>query len=68
MKNLTKHHNKHIKEVYGENCFNDKDFNMNYGWSTDDGSITTKIYNKKGHQYLTTYFILGKYVYDCGKL
>ena len=41
---------------------------MNYGWATDDNSITTKIYKKDGNEFLTTYQIGKKFVYDSGKL
>ena len=65
MKNLTRHHDKHLKQQFGKDCF-DK-LKMNYGWCTDDGSITTKIYNPKGYpHYLTTYNIMGRYSYDTG--
>ena len=66
MKSLTKHHDKHLKEVFGKDCF--QKTRMNYGWSTEDHSITTKIYNKKGYHYLTTYNIGGRYSYDTGIL
>ena len=39
-----------------------------YGWATDDNSITTKIYKKDGNEFLTTYQIGKKFVYDSGKL
>lgn len=65
MKNLIKHHDKHLKHVFGKDCF-DK-LSMNYGWSTEDYSITTKIYNIEGYpHYLTTYNIGGRYSYDTG--
>jgi hypothetical protein len=68
MKRLSNYHTKHLKEVYGEGIFFDKKFHMNYGWGVDDDSITTKIYKKGGNEFLTTFFVEGRYVYDCGKL
>jgi len=68
MKKLSNYHTKHLKEVYGDGIFQDKNFAMNYGWCTDDDSITTKIYKKDGHEYLTTYYNRGQYIFDNGKL
>ena len=72
MRQLSNHHTKHLKEVYGEGVFDQKPFHatiyMNYGWATDDNSITTKIYKKDGNEFLTTYQIGKKFVYDSGKI
>ena len=68
MTRIASHHNKHLKEVYGETIFTDENFRMNYGWATDDNSITTKIYKKGGNEFLTTFYNGSKFVYDSGKL
>ena len=68
MSKIVEHHNDHLKEVYGDGIFQDKNFLMNYGWCTDDYSITTKIYKEKGNEFLTTYQIGRNFVYDSGKL
>jgi len=68
MSKIAEHHNDHLKEVYGDGIFLDKNFHMNYGWCTDDHSITTKIYKKGGNEFLTTHQIGRKFVYDSGKL
>jgi hypothetical protein len=68
MSSLIKHHNNHLKKVYGERCF--QDVPMNYGWCTDDNSITTKIYKptKLGDEFLTTIQIGRKFVFENGNL
>ena len=68
MTRIANHHNKHLKEVYGETIFTNENFHMNYGWATDDNSITTKIYKKGGNEFLTTFYNGSKFVYDSGKL
>ena len=68
MSKIVEQHNDHLKEVYGDSIFEDKNFFMNYGWCSDDYSITTKIYKEKRNEFLTTYQIGRKFVYDSGKL
>jgi len=68
MRRLSNYHTKHLKQTYGDDIFEDVNFHMNYGWCTDDDSITTKIYKKSGHEYLTTYYNRGQYIFDSGKL
>jgi hypothetical protein len=43
---------------------------MNYGWCTNDNSITTKIYKptKLGDEFLTTIQIGRKFVFENGNL
>jgi len=65
---LADKHSSHLKKVYGKGIFLDKNFHMNYGWCTDDDSITTKIYLKSGNEYLTTYYNGGQYLFDSGIL
>jgi len=65
---LADKHSGHLKKVYGDGIFLDKNFFMNYGWCSDDDSITTKIYQKSGSEYLTTYYNRGQYLFDSGKL
>ena len=65
---LADKHSNHLKEVYGKGIFLDKNFFMNYGWVTDDDSITTKIYQKSGSEFLTTFYNRGKYGFENGKL
>lgn len=67
MTKITNYHSKHLKQVYGETIFTDENFFMNYGWATDDNSITTKIYKKGGNEFLTTFYD-GGYKFECGKL
>ena len=67
-KKLIQSHNEHLKTVYGKNIFLDKNFHMNYGWAEDDESICTKIYKEGGHEYLSTFYKLGVYGFECSKL
>ena len=53
-KELHQAHDKLIKKVYGEDCFERKNFHINYGWSTTDHTICSKVYNKKGNAFVHT--------------
>ena len=65
---LREEHNRHLKEVYGEDIFTNKELPINYGWGEDEESICTKIYKESGHEFLSTFYSRGVYDYDCGKL
>jgi len=67
-KKLIESHNAHLKTVYGDDIFTNKDKPINYGWSEDDYSICSKIYKKGGHECLSTYFNKGRYDYECSEL
>jgi len=67
-KKLIESHNEHLKTVYGDDIFTNKDKPINYGWSEDDYSICSKIYKKGGHECLSTYFNKGRYDYECSEL
>ena len=65
---LRTEHNKHLKEVYGDDIFTNKDKPINYGWGEDEQSICTKIYKEGGHQYLSTFYNKGRYDYECDEI
>jgi hypothetical protein len=67
-KKLIESHNAHLKTVYGDDIFTNKEKPINYGWSEDDYSICSKIYKKGGHECLSTYFNKGRYDYECSEL
>jgi len=67
-KKLIESHNTHLKNVYGDDIFTNKEKPINYGWSEDDYSICSKIYKKGGHECLSTYFNKGRYDYECSEL
>jgi len=55
-KKLIEEHDKAIKLRWGKDCFLNKKFAINYGWSETDNAICSKIYLKSGHQVLDTWF------------
>ena len=67
-KKLIESHNQHLKNVYGDDIFTNKEKPINYGWAEDDYSICSKIYKKSGHECLSTYFNKGRYDYECSEL
>jgi hypothetical protein len=67
-KKLIESHNAHLKNVYGDDIFTNKEKPINYGWAEDDYSICSKIYKKGGHECLSTYFNKGRYDYECSEL
>jgi hypothetical protein len=67
-KKLIESHNTHLKTVYGDDIFTNKDKPINYGWAEDDYSICSKIYKKGGHECLSTFYKLGLYGFACSKL
>jgi len=67
-KKLIESHDAHLKTVYGDDIFTNKEKPINYGWAEDDYSICSKIYKKGGHECLSTYFNKGRYDYECSEL
>jgi len=67
-KKLIESHNAHLKTVYGDDIFTNKEKPINYGWAEDDYSICTKIYKAGGHECLSTFYKLGVYGFACSKL
>ena len=67
-KKLIQMHDDHLKAQYGKDIFTNKEKPINYGWSESDESICTKIYKESGHEYLSTFYILGLYHFECSKL